>query len=456
MTRKEEYTAMMEELEKFPQALDGTVERAMRRKKVVRRREWVVSAASFAACFVAFVLLVNLSVTFARACGTVPLLRELAKAVAWSPSLSAAVENEYVQPVEQSQTENGITAKIEYLIVDRKQVNVFYTLSSQADVQLEADGIVTSPDKGYFSSGSYGTPNGELRSFQMDFVEQDVPDTMKLTLRVWAQEDAEEELAEEDDDIFSSDSRESVILAEFHFELNFDPYYTAQGKTIPVNAEFAIGEQKFCLTEAEVYPTHLRFSLEADPENTAWLTELEVYVENERGERFEMNRNGILASGDPNGQGMGTFWLDSPFFSSSKGFTLYITGAKWRKKNRELTRIDLQERTAENLPQGVRFLGAERSGRECRLSFALPLEREHRMYSLFQSYSLTPDGKQQPFSSVASTGGVVDPATGERTGEEDLFTEILPLEDFYGDTVYLEPIFDHVTRLEEPVAVPIT
>ena len=82
-------------------------------------------AGSLAICFTAFVLLVNLFPPFAAACGNVPLLRALAEAVRWSPSLSAAVEHDYVQPVDQSQNANGVTAAVEYLIVDRKQVSIF-------------------------------------------------------------------------------------------------------------------------------------------------------------------------------------------------------------------------------------------------------------------------------------------------------------------------------------------
>ena len=120
MTRNEEYQALLQELETTPAALDGAVERALRRRKRDRRlRLFGVPAGSLAACFAAFVLLVNLFPPFARACGSVPVLRELAQAVAWSPSLSAAVENDYVQPIGQSQTVNGVTATVEYVIVDR-------------------------------------------------------------------------------------------------------------------------------------------------------------------------------------------------------------------------------------------------------------------------------------------------------------------------------------------------
>ena len=134
MNRNEEYRALLAELEDLPERLDRTEQRALlRRESARKRRRWFgVPAVGMAACFGAFVLLVNLSVPFARACGSVPLVRELAKAVAWSPSLSAAVENAYVQPIGQSQTVNGITATVEYVIVDQKQLNIFYTLHSDA------------------------------------------------------------------------------------------------------------------------------------------------------------------------------------------------------------------------------------------------------------------------------------------------------------------------------------
>ena len=140
MNRNQEYEALLQELEATPATLDGTAERALRRRRRDRRlRLFGVPAGSLAACFAAFVLLVNLFPPFARACGNVPLLRALAQAVAWSPSLSAAVENEYVQPIGQSQMENGITATIEYLIVDQKQVNIFFTLEGEGYESLSTE-----------------------------------------------------------------------------------------------------------------------------------------------------------------------------------------------------------------------------------------------------------------------------------------------------------------------------
>ena len=42
----------------------------------------------------------------------------------------AAVKNDYVQPMNLVQMDGEISVKVEYLIVDQKQVNVFYRLYS--------------------------------------------------------------------------------------------------------------------------------------------------------------------------------------------------------------------------------------------------------------------------------------------------------------------------------------
>ena len=156
MNRNAEYQALLTELEMTPPALEYTVQRAVTRKKTSqkKRRLLGVPLGSLGVCFVGFVLLVNLFPPFAYACGRVPLLRELAKAVAWSPSLSAAVENEFVQPMGISQTKNGITATVQYLIVDQKQVNIFFTLEGEGYETLTSDMPEFAPEQACSKMGA--------------------------------------------------------------------------------------------------------------------------------------------------------------------------------------------------------------------------------------------------------------------------------------------------------------
>ena len=217
--------------------------------------------AGMAACFAIFVLLVNFCAPVAYACSLVPGLRELAAAVTFSKSLTDAVENEYVQPMDLMQTENGITAEVAYLIVDQKQVNVFYRLDSKQYDQLEADPEVLNADGvrpascGYHSTG-FGAENGELRCLNIDFVDENVPDSLIIKLKVYTNGIVHEEVAPDQtvEDIYSDDPYEEPdYLARFEFMLEFDPKFTAAGKIFPVHQTVILDGQAITITDIEVY-----------------------------------------------------------------------------------------------------------------------------------------------------------------------------------------------------------
>lgn len=462
MNRNREYESLLAELADTPPELGFTVEKALERENASRKKWgiWGIPVGSFAACFAGFVLLVNLFPPFAAACGNIPFLRELAEAVSWSPSLSAAVEHEYAQEIGQSQTENGVTATVECVIVDRKQVSIFYTLDSDVIERMEADYDIDL-DHGYSSgTSSFGLENGELRQIDVNFVDIDVPDRLGLTLAVYdntPEQEREEFMVptEEIDTRFDIPVHDPEYLAKFEFTLEFDPYFTAQGEIIPVNGTFILDGQRFTLTEVELYPTHLRINLDDDADNTAWLKSLDLYLENEHGERFESTVNGITATGDPDGEGFATFWLDSPFFSQGEHLTLYITRAGWLDKEASGVRLDLKREQAENLPEGVCFLDAEKHPEGWMVYFAVPREPDGGLYSLFGSSFWDEDGNEYDILQNGSSIGVRDPETGERRDEDTMFTESFPLAGFHGDVVYLEPHFNRATSFEKAVSVAI-
>lgn len=464
MNRNQEYAALLAELEQTPEALEHTVGRALDRQNDSRkkRRLFGIPAGSLAACFLGFMLLVNLFPPFARACGNLPVLRELAKAVAWSPSLSAAVENEYVQPiVGQSQTVNSITATIEYVIVDMKQLNVYYTLESRQYPQLEAESHAVLPGEPggcSTSSGSFGTPNGELRSARIDFIEREIPETLDFQLKVYAGHSEEEPVAPvpvEEADPFDIPDSEPEYLAEFTFPLELDPTFTAKGELFPVDAVFELDGRTVSITEAEVYPTHMRLNIHTDPDNDAWLTGLDFYMEDETGHQFRPSTNGILSTGMTGGSDDSIIWLDSPYFEGSKSLTLHITRAEWLDKTAPRTRLDLRKGTAENLPEGIRFLKAEEHDRGWVVSFLADIKGEHTVFGLFQHTFWDEAGQAHDITWESSSYGYEDPATGERVDFDSVFTAEYPLENYHGDTAYLEPLFNHVTVFDIPIAIPI-
>ena len=451
MNRNEEYRALLQELETTPPALDTAVERALKRHRAARKRRlWGIPAGSLAACFLLFVGLVNAFPTFAAACEDVPVLGALAEAVRFSPSLSAAVEHDYVQPVGQSQTKNGITATVESIIVDQKQVNIFFTLEGEGYKTLSAEMPRFSPAQQCSILGSdFQQKPGTLLNFTLDYVDQDVPDGFTMTFSVTGQRAGEQQetpaapdRAIEDEMLAPSTEPEAEILAEFTFDLTFDPQFTAQGEVLEVNETFTLDGQTFTLTEAEIYPTHLRINVEGAEDNTAWLKGLEFYLENEDGERFDAVSGGVTASGDTDSPAMVSYRLESPWFSGSDHLTLHITGAKWLAKEHQRVYVDLEHGTAPWLPDGVSLTSAQRREDGWVLTFRLDGALKGSPFSMtFYDAEGNPwDARQMgmTFSDDEQAGSVM-----------------LPLPDYQAGEVWLTANYSHESTLPQPVDIPL-
>ena len=454
MTRNEEYQALLNELELTPPALDGTVGRALRRRRRDRRvRIFGIPAGSLAACFLGFVLLVNLFPPFARACGNVPVLRALAQAVAWSPSLSAAVEHDYVQPMGQSQTVNNITATIEYVIVDQKQVNIFLTLGGEGYETLTAEMPEFTPDQkcAVLGADTQQAP-GTLLHFTLDYQDNSVPEGFTMAFGVTGETAADASAAPAEpsaDRSLEDEMLEDVpeyapdILATFTFDLAFDPTYTARGETVPVNSTFQLDGQTLTVTEAEVYPTHVRVNVEGAADNTAWLEDLDFYLENEDGERFDSISNGVSATGDPDTPSMKSFRLESPYFADSAHLTLHITGATWLDKEKERVRADLKAGTVEWLPEGVSVQSMQHRQDGWVLTFDVTAPADaHKQ--VFASRYYGEDGTEYDMDRFGWS--FLDDGHGEA---------YLPLRGYEQDTVWLELSWSHASQAETPVTIPI-
>lgn len=462
MDRQMEYKALLAELETPPPALAYTVQRAQARaKKHCFSRRFGFSAGTLATALLCFVLLVNLMPTFALACSRVPVLRDLAEAVSWSSSLHAAVEHEYVQTIAQEQTKNGVTARVEYVIVDQKQLNIFYTLRSQTYDHLEVYPYICALDgtalEGYsLGNGEFGIPNGELRSITADFMNSDMPDGLRLTLKVADFSRSVSEPAEvyPNDHLEVIEHEDPAFVAEFTFDLRFDARFTTQGQSIPVGEAFTMDGQTLILRDAEIYPTHIRLNFDGDETNTAWLVALDFYLENERGQRFDTVSNGISATGSVGSPMMDSYRCESDFFANSQHLTLHIIGARWLDKDLERVKLDLDTVTADMLPEGVTFHQAERKENGYLLTFSAP-KREGFSYSIWDSSWWGEAGEKHDIPYGSTSIGYEDAETGKYVTFEDRFVQQIPLLDCEGGTVYLQPNFSRVTVSDTPVSVTV-
>ncbi len=455
MNRMEEYNALLAEMDP-PAELDVLVRQAMARERRRRAaRRVALCACAPAVVLVVFVALVNLLPGFAYACGRLPGLRALVHAVAMSPSLSAAVENQYVQPINQQQEQNGVTMRVEYVIVDQKQLNIFYTLNSEEHQHMDPQPTITAADgssmQGFIiASSNYDEPNGTLRSFTVEFVEGDMPSALLLNAEVHilqVEGESQPPVKNDRDGMLDGTLPEKPQpVASFIFPLRFDPAFTQKGEVITLNQTFHLDGQTLIADSVEIYPTHIRFNLKDDPANTAWLKELRFYLTDERGNRFDPPANGINAMGSPDSPMMASYRLESSYFAGSKKLTLHITGATWLDKEHRRMRVDLAGGKTEWLPQGAALEQARREGRSWALRFSGDLRNGKIMAQLFDHDYYDEQGNRYEVHEWSSSGDERDKAR---------YIVKFTLIDYPYDVVYLAPSFSRVTAQTVPVEIQV-
>ena len=458
MNRNNEFEAMIEELNQPAPGLETTLDRAYRRKRKRTTQIIVRPLAGLAASFAIFVLLVNFCAPVAYACSQIPGLRELAAAVTFSRSLTDAVDNEYVQPMELSQTQNDITAEVAYLIVDQKQVNVFYRLDSEKYESLDADPEVLNSDGvrpascNYHSTG-FGAENGELRCLSIDFVDDNVPDSLRIKLDVYTNGIRDEHTAPEQavEDIYSEDIYEEPdYLAHFDFLLEFDPQFTAAGKVFPVNQTVMLEGQAITVTDIEAYPTHMRVDIAESPDNTAWMMGLEFYIETDLGMKFDAASSGIISTGSGDSPSMVSYRADSTYFYEADHLKLVITGAQWLRKDMETTYLNLVTGEHGVLPEGSEFDSARKHGGGWIVKFRADLEEDGPMYQLFGPAFFDADGNEYEINQWSSTYGEVD-----EEGNITYFYDEFPLLNYPYDEVWLSPQYSHNWIAEDQIVISV-
>lgn len=450
MNRTEEYWALVAQLRETPPELAGTVDRARARARRKRRGKRLgIPLASLGGVAAAFVVLVNCSTPFAMACRRVPFVRELAQAVAFQPSLKAAFENDYVQPVGQSQTQNGITATVEYLIVDQTSLNVFYTLSWAGETWLDVvpdllDENGASPEGS--RGASWGDPAGTEEDYRLMTFYFDgavLPEKLQLVLEVSdsGRDKVTNQLAAPTDAPVDSSpwpdaesSAPSPVLAEFTFPLTIDPSLLGPGRTVEVGQWVELDGQRLYLDQLTIDPTRMELTLEADPDNTAELRSLDCYALDGAGNRY--GKPSITYGGGE------AIQLESCYFSENQDLTLYIEEAQWLDKDRTSFTLDLTTGEADWLPENLTDVTIERRDGNVYLSF-----RNDEQIVTFDGYC-DPEGGQHTWGSMSMSS--IDK---DGDGYSETMTEYRVLRDYPWDTVTIGLSSNRAAAFDPPIQV---
>lgn len=449
MERNAEYLLLREELNHTPNDLEFAPGRAAARLRQKKRlRIFTVPVRAVLALAVVFVLLVNLSWSFALACSGLPVLSDLAAAVAFSPSLKAAVEFGYVQNLNMEQTQNGLTIKLEYLVVDQKQVNIYFRYYDETGKNYcisKAIDKTYGTWNGIISQGIDDTHrSGELQRIHLEYGSEDVPG--ELTLFILTRE-------------IISDGPDGFFLSEkqmrFAFNIKFDPDFTRKAEVYTPNQSFTFDGQMFTVTSVEVFPTQMRVNLEADESNTAWIRALYCYAEDENGVRYEPPAKGItVAMWDNMAIPMHNgFRLESAYFGRGERLTLHILGAALLDKDAPSIKIDLKNNTAQGLPDGITFVGTEQKDDLVELHFSVQ-RREDLVYRNEYGEDFSLDWRYYSISDptvIEDSHFIIMRMEYDPQTQEEVYT----VDAGDSSVVYLLPAYSELVAAQSPILIEI-
>ena len=475
MNRTEEYNALLHQLEQTPPELDGTVDRARARLRRRRAGRWCgIPAASLAGVAAAFVLLVNYSMPFAQACSTVPVLRELMAAVAFSPSLKLAVEHNYAQYIGAEQTQNGVTLRLEYLILDQGQLQFFLKASGPWDsyqahpTLTDGDGV---PVEGNVISSTIFDPDELVGAASVHVLGDSFrfPNVLRITFHLTGESHSGQAPASA---LGDEEETAPAYEGDFSFEIPLDASHLNEVMSIPMGDWVEVDGQRLRFA-LDSYPTHGRLTVEEHPDNTASLAGLDFYLEDEKGTKYEDNPSGSIG-------GLGNARMcDTTFFADPAHLTLYITRLDWLEPEKEWVTVDLERGVAlDSLPEGVE-LAVNRTG-DSALELALlapfspsvnesatsqyqmdsavlSLESTSKMvfYQVGSGNYRSPDGKEHDFGghSVMHVGALWCGTDGELAVPEGYFVELYHLVGYEENTIDIGLHFTQRKDLDTPIPV---
>jgi hypothetical protein len=456
MNRNEEYITLKEELEHTPPELEYLATKAVLRAKKRKRLTllWKAPMVSFCSLALIFVLLVNMLPKVALAMSDVPFLRELVSAVAMNPSLKQAVENDYVQIINQSQTIDDVTVTVEYMIPDAGHISLFYrvdspvqsgeTLCDLRNTHGEVLQAVTSWDTLY--------ETGKLEELQIDFVDEayPIPGVFTLHITVNKNENYGEQMSQQGSNSAGPMSPSPTVVPaytggkyEFYFVLHPDQSFSKTGTTVPIDQWITIKGQNIYLEKLEVYPSNARLYLDFDENNSALIEELDITFEDENGNLYRPKGNGLSMSGAADSFDIRSLYFESNYFSESKHLKLNINGISMIEKDEMYGEINYSDKTITNIPEGVTIDQMELIDHSLNLSFKVHSDRPDHVKGVLSSLYYDDSNNEYSFESW-STDKI-----------DDIYYPHYTIKDFEDHKFKFRWIYSPMQTLTTPVVIDV-
>ena len=473
----QEYQNRFQELNQAIAPSEHLLLQTRQRMENARPWKWIPRVQKAAAVAVCTVLLftgaVNLSPAFAQAAAKVPIMRELVLAVAFDPSMKAAIEHNYVQLIKQTVEDNGYQIDVEYLVADPRNLTVYYKMAEITNQNTEGhenyqfDFNLLAADGSELKCGAtWDYPLSEeekqaLNEVKFHFTGEDtLPDQVIVQLIVEKPlpfSDEEQKKIEAGRELsgtanaiahFEEPQPEYEKVACMKIPLAIDQNSLFNVRTIELNRTVKLEGQNIIFDKVEIYPTQVRILWHPDEHNTHLIDGMKIALQSREHGRWEGISNGVSGIGmlgEPQ-----QIWLESSWFDYETEYQLAIERYALIPKAQQTVTYDYDANTFTNLPDYARLVEA------------VPCDTGLFMQFEFKSTDEVVHGEVLRHESVTQSGsGTGHVIFGGMNNEEDEKDGIYWFYNQFIVTGYEDgPIRFEVTWappkvLDEPVIVPL-
>ncbi|MGE8204429.1 DUF4179 domain-containing protein [Heyndrickxia sp. NPDC080065] len=302
---------------RLDQAIFTGIQKAHRQKK--HSSFWIKTLIAAAAIVILFLGSIRVSDTFASYIVKIPGMESIVELIRDDKGLLAAVGNEYVQKINQSDEHEGMKIVLDSIIVDEEQMVMFYYFETNKK-----------PSKPISSKSIHlEKENGEeLNEISYSCCHEDAVVKKGRT-----------KLVENTVDFANSISDEKLTLvmklagfsSEWRIPFSIDRSKISKKKTIQMQKTVTVEDQQIFIDHVTFSPTKVGINVKFPAQNSKEIFDIEdLRLVDEHGEEWSKIQNGLVARWGDNEK---TYYLQSNYFEKPK--KLYLVFNKIRALDRD-------------------------------------------------------------------------------------------------------------------------
>lgn len=430
-------------MERLPEAaLDEAIRRGLeqgRKRALVRRRNRLSLTMSLSAMCVILLLtaFVRVSPAFAAMVRDIPGLSGFVELIERDKSLLAAIDNEFVQPVNKSVEKNGYKLTVDGIMADEGRLVILYSgegpgVTDQSDIDnfklLDRNGeqLVAGIYSSHFPSGDLENAGTTMHNY-IDAImgeNTELPDSIRFSVQLQGQ------------------------WLEVQFPVEHDRF-NGMREAFNLDKTFEIAGQRFTIKDAVITPLQVKLTVVSDPSNEKHSNSfINIALVDEKGRRYT-SKGGF---GELDAEM--TYYFQSSYFEQPEELTLVAEGLHLSERNKSFV---INTETGETIVTPDQRIALESKvqtaeGIDLRISMSGLDETEEILgYTFFDHTATFKDASGKTYSILDRRGVQIE----WRTGSEE------PARYYYRipKAEYKQPLTFDVKQYPgyvlEPVSIPI-